>query len=148
MLLAARCKYRMQKSRQKLKNSHLGTIAQLCRDISSQLRQVSTIGKKLGKQQYLLHMSPQYGELRPTSSSDRFVSLGQISTDFASWQHYCRALQYCASAKLCGVEQRVPPIFGRAAIMLGIGPHTSRLILLSFVITCCCQCYNSYLMLL
>jgi len=28
---------------------------------------VSTIGKKLVKQQYVLHMSPQYGELRPTS---------------------------------------------------------------------------------
>ena len=26
----------------------------------------STIGKKLVKQQYLIHMSPQYGELRPT----------------------------------------------------------------------------------
>jgi len=26
---------------------HLGTIAQLCRDISSQLRHISTIGKKL-----------------------------------------------------------------------------------------------------
>ena len=30
-----------------------------------------------------------------------------------------------ASAKLCGVEQRAPPIFGRAAITLGIGPHSS-----------------------
>ena len=29
------------------------------------------------------------------------------------------------SAKLCGVEQRAPPIFNRAAIMLGIGPHSS-----------------------
>jgi len=29
------------------------------------------------------------------------------------------------SAKLCGVEQRAPPIFGRAAIALGIGPHSS-----------------------
>jgi len=28
------------------KNRHLGTIAQLCRAISSQLRHVSTIGKK------------------------------------------------------------------------------------------------------
>jgi len=28
------------------KNRHLGTIEQLCRDISSQLRYVSTIGKK------------------------------------------------------------------------------------------------------
>jgi len=31
--------------------------------------------------------------------------------------------QYWASAKLCGVEQRAPPIFGRAVITLGIGPH-------------------------
>ena len=61
------------------KNRHLGTIAQLCRAISSQLRHVSTIGKKLVKQQYLLYMSPQYGELRPTSGWDRFVSLGYPS---------------------------------------------------------------------
>jgi len=33
------------------KNRHLGTIAQLCRAISSQLRHVSTIGKKPVKQQ-------------------------------------------------------------------------------------------------
>jgi len=26
-------------------------------------------------------------------------------------------------SKLCGVEQRAPPIFGRAAITLGIGTH-------------------------
>ena len=30
---------------------------------------------------------------------------------------------YWALAKLCGVEQRAPPIFGRADITLGIGPH-------------------------
>jgi len=47
------------------KNRHLGTIPQLCRAISSELRHVSTIGKKLVKQQYLLHMCPQYGELGP-----------------------------------------------------------------------------------
>jgi len=42
--------------------------------MSSQLRHVSTIGKELVtigkelvKQQYLLYMSAQYGELRPTS---------------------------------------------------------------------------------
>jgi len=46
------------------KNGHLGTIAQLCHAVSSQLRHVSTIGKKFVKQQYLLHMSSQYGELR------------------------------------------------------------------------------------
>jgi len=30
-----------------------------------------------------------------------------------------------ALAKLCGVELRAPPIFGRAAITLGIDPHSS-----------------------
>jgi len=34
----------------------------------------ATVGKKLVKQQYL-HTSPKYGELRPTSCWDRFVSL-------------------------------------------------------------------------
>jgi len=49
------------------KNRRLRTIAQICRAVSSPLRHVSTIGKKLVKQQYVLHMFPQYGELRPTS---------------------------------------------------------------------------------
>jgi len=57
------------------KNRYLGTIAQLCRAICSQLRHVSTTGKKLAKQQYLSHMSLQYRELRFTSGWDRFVSL-------------------------------------------------------------------------
>jgi len=52
------------------KNRHLGTIAQLCRVISLQVRHVSTFGKKLVKQQYLLHMFLQYGELQPTSGWD------------------------------------------------------------------------------
>ena len=51
----------------------------------------------------------------------------QISTGFASWQPYCTALEYWALATLCGVEQRAPPIFGSAAITLGIGPHSSFL---------------------
>ena len=49
------------------KNRHLGTIAQLCLAVSSQLRHVSTIGKKLVKRQYFLQMSPQYSELRSTN---------------------------------------------------------------------------------
>jgi len=44
---------------------------------------------------------------------------------FAYWQRYCTVLQQWASAKLCGVEQRAPNIFGRAAITFGIGPHSS-----------------------
>jgi len=50
-------KYRMQKI---AKNSPSGHH---CTAISSQLRHISTIGKKLVKQQYLPHMSLQYGEL-------------------------------------------------------------------------------------
>jgi len=45
------------------KNRQLSTIAQFCLAISSQLRHVSTIRKKLDKQQYLPHMPLQYGEL-------------------------------------------------------------------------------------
>jgi len=61
---------------QDAKSRYLGTIAQLCRAMSLHLKHVSTIGTKLVKQQYLLHMYPKYGELRPTSGWDRFVSLG------------------------------------------------------------------------
>jgi len=39
------------------KNRHLGTIAQLCWAVASQLRHVPTIRKKPVKQQYLLYMS-------------------------------------------------------------------------------------------
>ena len=73
LLHAARWKHRTQKV---AKNCHLGTIAQVRRAISSQLRNVSIIAKKLVKQQYVLHMFPQYGELRRTSGWDRLTSLG------------------------------------------------------------------------
>ena len=36
------------------------------------------------------------------------------------WQRYCTALERWASVKLCGVQQRAPSIFGRAAITLDI----------------------------
>ena len=39
------------------KNRHFGTIEQFCRAVSSQLRHVSTIGKKFVKHRYLLHLS-------------------------------------------------------------------------------------------
>ena len=107
------------------KNRHLGTIAQLCRAISSQLRHISTIGKNLlgiNISCTCPHNMVNFGLL----AAETFRYFGaplQISTGFASLQRYCTALQYWPSAKLCGVEQRAPPIFGRAAITLGIGPH-------------------------
>jgi len=61
------------------KTHRLGIIAQLCRAISSQLKHVLTIGKKLVKQQYILHMSPQYGELLRTKGWDLLASFGHPS---------------------------------------------------------------------
>ena len=49
----------------------------------------------------------------------------QISTGFASWQHYCMASS--SGRQPNGVEQQAPPMFGRATIRLGIGPHSSLL---------------------
>ena len=68
------------------KNRHLGTIAQLCRAISSQLRHISAIGKKFVKQKYVLHMSPQYGELRPTSIT--------IVSRWINWCCYWRCCRF------------------------------------------------------
>jgi len=58
------CEFKMQVSRlagntgrkKVAKNRHLGTIAQICRAISSQLKHVSTFTKSI-KQQYTLQMS-------------------------------------------------------------------------------------------
>jgi len=41
----------------------------------------------------------------------------------AALLHVTADIQQWVSAKLCGVEQRVSPIFGTAAITLDIGPH-------------------------
>ena len=61
-------------------NRHLGTIAQVCCAISSQLRHVSTIKKKLVTQQYVLHVSPQCAELGPLAAERLFEAPLQIST--------------------------------------------------------------------
>ena len=168
------------------KNRHLHTIAQLCRAVSSQLRHLSTIGKKLLNSNISStgpHNMANFGPLAPQIGRE-FGAPQQISTGFASWlpycsdvahrrptklctifgrllgwyavytflaalapwrnfarckihcapkscillywQRYCTALEQWASAKL-SVDQRAPPIFGRAAITLGIGPHSSFL---------------------
>jgi len=57
---------------------HLRTISQSCRAICSQLWHISTV-RKMVKQQYLLHISSQYSEFRPTNSWHRLTSLGHSS---------------------------------------------------------------------
>ena len=53
MTCAACCSLEMQDPKKSPKIGHLGTITQLCWAISSQVSHVSTIGKKLVKQQYI-----------------------------------------------------------------------------------------------
>jgi len=76
---AAHGSLKIQDTKITQKNCHLRPIALLCQALSLQLRHVSTFGKKLVKQQYLLHMSSQYGERRPTNGWDRLVSLAHPS---------------------------------------------------------------------
>jgi len=69
---------------------------------------------------YFWRMLPRNGILPGAKFSLRPPSLA-----LSYWQRYCTALEQWARAKLCGVEHRAPPIFGRATITLGIGPHSS-----------------------
>jgi len=84
VLHAASWKYTGPKKSPKI--PRLRTIAQFCRAISSQLRHVSTIEKKLVKQKYLLHMS--YNRPMANFGPERLSSIGvfgatqQISTGF------------------------------------------------------------------
>jgi len=102
------------------KNSpYMGTIAQLCRAISSQPCHVSTTEKTLLNSNTSFtcpHNMVNFGLLTAEIGSGVWASL-QISTGFAS---LAALLHGKASAKLCGVEQSAPPIFGRAAITLGM----------------------------
>jgi len=61
------------------KNCHLRSIAQICQAISSQLRHVFDSWNNIVKWHYLLHLSLQYGELRPTNGWDPLASLGHPS---------------------------------------------------------------------
>ena len=84
--------------------------------------------KKLTKQQYVIHICPpQYGELRPSSGWDLFASLGHPSK-FQRVSHLGKVTARHSSRGRqpnFAALTRAPPIFGRAAITLGIGPHSS-----------------------
>ena len=72
MVCTARWKCRTQKIAKKSPSGHHSTT--LSGYIFATKHVVSTVGKKLVKQQYLLHKSAQYGELRPTIAAE-IVSL-------------------------------------------------------------------------
>jgi len=76
--------------------------------------------KKLLNSNISPRMSLQYGELWPTSgctpANFNGSRLGSVTA-----RHHCSN----GRQQLCGVVQRAPPIFGRAAITLGIGQHST-----------------------
>ena len=77
MLHAARCKCRTQKSCQKTPSGHHRTT------LSGYIFATKAFidnRKKLAKQQYLAHMSLQYGELRPTSGFRFLAALPHSQT--------------------------------------------------------------------
>ena len=74
MLHAARCKYRTQKNR------HLGTVAQICRAISLQLRHVSTIGKNLLSSDAFPTSPYNMVNFGPLAAEIGFTNLGHPST--------------------------------------------------------------------
>ena len=103
---------------------HLGTIAQFCRAISSQLRHMSTIGKMLLN-----------SNICPTCPYN-MVNFGPLAAEMGSlvWVTKANFNGFRVLAALLHgtlvvgvVEQRAPPIFVRAAITLGNGPHSSFL---------------------
>jgi len=76
VLHAARWKYRMQTIAKNLPSGHHRTT--LTGYIFATKARIDN-RKKIVKQQYLLHLSSQYGERRPTNGWDRFTSLGHPS---------------------------------------------------------------------
>jgi len=76
--------------------------------ISSQLRHVLTVGKKLVKQQYLLicpHSMLNFGTLAADICKVVWGTPANFN-GFRSWQRYCTVLQQWASAALGGVEHK------------------------------------------
>jgi len=67
-------------------------------------------------------MSTQYGELRPTSVSLVWGTAGNFN-GFRVFGSVTARQSSSGRQPNCGVEQKAPPIFGRAAITLGIRPH-------------------------
>ena len=110
-------------------------IAQLCRAISSELRHLSTIGKILLSSNIFSTCPYNMVNFGPLAAEIVLLVWG-ILVYFNGFrvlasllQRYCTTLEQWASAKLRGVEQRAPPMFGRATITLGIGTNSS----LSFI---------------
>ena len=114
VLHAARWKYRTQKSRQKSPSGHHRTT--LSDYIFATKAHVDNRKKKLVKQQYVLQVSSQYGELRPTSGWDQLTSLGH-SCEF---QRVSRLSSVTAATSLTGSQPNFAWCFAICAATLYI----------------------------
>ena len=98
------------------KSRHLGTIAQLCRTIIFTTKACIDNGKKLVKQQYLLYMSPKYVNFGPLAAEIGPVVWG-TPANFNGFRVLTALLH--GTDKLCGVEQRSPPIIRQGGHHVG-----------------------------
>ena len=125
VLHMTRWKNGTQKWRKKSLSAHLRTT--LSGNIFTTKARIDN-RKKPVKQKYLPHMSSNYGEFRPTDGWDPFGSLG-TPANFNGFR-VLAALMH--GTLVVGVSQTLQrwtegtPIFGRAAITLGIGPDSSH----------------------
>ena len=107
-----------------------------------QLRHVLTIGKKLVKQQYLLQVSHNMLNFGILATEIDPVVWG-TPANFNGFRVLAALLhgsQVVSVANLCGVEQRAPPMFDRATITLGIGPHSSSFSFITLLLIHRCTC--------
>ena len=123
MLLAARCKYRTQKSRQKSPSGHhritlSGYIFATKAHIDNRKKISSNVSYTCPHN--MVNFGLLAAEIGPVvwGTPANFNGFRVL----AALLHRATVQQW-ASAILCDVEQRAPPMFGRAAITLGIGPH-------------------------
>ena len=83
-------------------------------------------------------MSLQYGELRPTSGWNPLASLGHPSKFQLVSPLGSVTTRHSSSERqpnFAALNRGLPPIFGRATITLGIGPH-SREFVMWFLVMC------------
>ena len=128
MLHAARCKWRTQKSRQKSPSGHhrttlSGYIFATKAHVENRKKNLLSSNISSTCPHNMVNFGLLAAEIVPVvwgtpANFNRFRVLAALLHG---------TLQQWASANLCGVEHRAPPIFGRAAITLGIGPHSSSL---------------------
>ena len=113
LLHAARWKCRMQKCHQKSSSGHHRTA--LSGYLFSTKARIDN-RKKIVKQRYVLHMSPQYGELRPTNGWDRSGSLRHP----CKFQQVLRLGSVTARHLVVGVSQTVALNRGRHLCLAGL----------------------------